>query len=92
MLQRCSPNPDQSCAMEVCIFVLSSSNVYATTIRSDEIYIDVGFDNKIHYQNDFPILTNSSQINGLNIRLYDEWMDPLQTNNNYDMKLLCNGE
>ena len=51
------------------------------------IYIDNGFDEKIHYTNENPILTNSSDLNGIIIRLLDENNDFLQTSNDYDMKL-----
>ena len=53
----------------------------------DIIYVDDGFDNKIHYTNQNPILTNTTDLNNINIILRDEFGDFLQTSNDYDLKL-----
>jgi len=56
--------------------------------RLDEIYITEDFENEITYKNEYSIETNTSNISDLNIRLYDENHDPLQTDSNYFLKLL----
>ena len=88
---KCDFSGTNKIIIESSVLLESFNSQNQNTNRLDEIYVDVDFDSKIKYTNNYPIVTNTSTFNELNLILKDENCDFLQTSSDYDMKLLFKG-
>ena len=52
------------------------------------VNVDEDYGNQIIYNNDYPVITKSNNINRMKLKLLDEFDDPLQVRSDWNAKLI----